>query len=52
MRNSPWITVMIEGKRSRTPFVKPIMRDTGIKSYKGLKRRIGNRKKLKSTSII
>lgn len=27
----PWIVAIIEGKRSRTPFVKPIIRDTGIK---------------------
>jgi hypothetical protein len=46
IRNSPWITTIIEGKiegklgigRPRTPFLKQVMEDTGIGTYWEMKR--------------
>jgi hypothetical protein len=51
IRNSPWITIKIEGKiekkpgrgRSKTPFLKQVMEDTGIGTYWVMKRIINDR---------
>lgn len=60
IRNSPWITIIIEGKiegkpgrrRPRTPFLKQLMEDTGIGTYWEIKRVISDRDKWRETSII
>lgn len=58
--NSPWITVITEGKiegkpgrrKDRTSFLKQVMEDTGIGMYWELKRNIGNREQWRATSFI
>jgi len=60
IRNSPWITTIIEGKiegkpgsgRPRTPFLKQLMEDTGKETYWEMKRNISYRDKWRETSII
>jgi len=61
IRHSRWITTVIAGKiegkpgrgeRPRTPFMKQLMEDIGIKTYRELKRSISDRDKWRETSII
>ena len=60
IRNSPCLTTILEGKiegkprrgRPRTPFLKQLMDDTGIKTYWEMKRIISDRDKWRETSII
>jgi len=60
IRNSFWITTVIEGKiegipgrgRPRTCFMKQVMKDIEIKTYNDLKRSISDRDKWRELSTI
>jgi len=58
IRNSPWITTVIAEKieakpgrgKPRTLFMKQVIEDIGIKTYRELKRTISDRDKWRETS--
>lgn len=55
IRNSPWITTVIEGNPERGKLRTPseqVMENTGITTYEGFKRIINDRGKRRETSII